>query len=71
MLSIENAVGEPIPALDQRPEDGTKVPSSVAAEYPWHIFPNEPGGLEVESSLAESEGQVTTVITQSSSQSRH
>jgi len=68
-LSIENAVGEPIPAFDQRPEDGAKVPSSVRAEYPWDIFPNDPAGREVESNLAESEGQVTTVIVQSSSES--
>ena len=68
ILSIENAVGEPIAAFDQRPEDGTKVPSSVTAEYPWDIFPNDPGGSKLVNNLAESEGQVATVIAQSSSE---
>tara|TARA_R100001594_G_C3904021_1_gene231596 strand:+ start:122 stop:565 length:444 start_codon:yes stop_codon:yes gene_type:complete len=68
-LSIENAVGEPIPAFDQRAEDGAKVFASVRAEYPWDIFPNDPGGSKLVNNLAESEGQVTTVIVQSSSES--
>jgi hypothetical protein len=28
-LSVQNAVGEPIPEVAQEPEEGTKVPSSV------------------------------------------
>tara|TARA_R110000823_G_scaffold260453_1_gene381333 strand:+ start:107 stop:421 length:315 start_codon:yes stop_codon:yes gene_type:complete len=68
ILSIENAVGDPIPALAQRPEDGAKVFSAVTAEYPWHILPNDPTGSEVESNLTESEGQVATVIAQSTSE---
>lgn len=28
-LSVKNSVGEPIPEFCQRPEEGTKVPSSV------------------------------------------
>lgn len=28
-LSVQNAVGEPIPEEAQEPEEGTKVPSSV------------------------------------------
>ncbi|VAZ77504.1 hypothetical protein LAUMK15_03873 [Mycobacterium persicum] len=29
VLSVQNSVGDPIPELRQRPEDGTKVPSIV------------------------------------------
>jgi len=29
VLSVQHSVGEPIPELDQRPEEGTKVPSTV------------------------------------------
>jgi len=29
VLSVEHSVGEPIPEFSQRPEEGTKVPSSV------------------------------------------
>ena len=68
ILSIENAVGDPIPAFAQRPEDGAKVFSSVTAEYPWDIYPNDPGGSTLVNNLAESEGQVATVIAQSSSE---
>jgi hypothetical protein len=29
VLSVKNAVGEPIPEFAQEPEEGTKIPSSV------------------------------------------
>jgi hypothetical protein len=44
VLSVKHPIGEPIPEFDQRPEEGTKIPSSIATEDTWHIFPNAPLG---------------------------
>jgi hypothetical protein len=30
ILSVQHSPGDAIPAFDQRPDDGTKIPSSVA-----------------------------------------
>jgi hypothetical protein len=30
VLSVQNSVGDPIPEVSQRPDDGTHIPSSVA-----------------------------------------
>jgi hypothetical protein len=41
-LSVEDAVGPPIPQLAQRPEEGTKVPSSVGRQHTGYVFPDNP-----------------------------
>src|SRR5579885_1025915 len=43
-LSVENAVRQPIPELSQRPEDGSKRPSSVNRQDTGDVFPHEPAG---------------------------
>src|SRR3546814_4703342 len=42
VLSVENAVGEPIPEFAQRPEEGAKIPSAVAGQYARDVFPDRP-----------------------------
>jgi hypothetical protein len=66
-LSVKNSVGEPIPEFAQRPEEGSKIPSFAATEDARHVFPYDPFGLHDRSKLDESEGQVATRISQSSS----
>jgi hypothetical protein len=66
-LSVKNSVGEPIPDFPQRPEEGSKVPSFAATEDARHVFPDNPFGLHDRSKLDESEGQVTTRVSQSAS----
>ena len=39
-LSVQNSVGEPIPELAQEPEEGAKVPSSVAGQDAGDVFPD-------------------------------
>jgi hypothetical protein len=68
-LSVQNSIGEPIPEFDQRPEEGSKIPSLMSTEDARHVFPNDPLGLHDRSKLDESQGQVTTRVSQSSSQS--
>jgi hypothetical protein len=68
-LSVKNAVGEPIPEFAQRPEEGSKIPSFAATEDARHVFPNDPAGLHDSSKPDESEGQVTTRVSQSASES--
>jgi hypothetical protein len=66
-LSVKNSVGEPIPELAQRPEEGSKIPPFAATEDARHVFPYDPLGLHDSSKLDESEGQVATRVSQSSS----
>ena len=42
VLSVQHAVGPPIPEFAQRPEEGTKVPSSSAGQDARDIFPDDP-----------------------------
>src|SRR3546814_17647761 len=42
VLSVENAVGEPIPEFAQRPEEGAKLPSAGAGQYARDVFPDRP-----------------------------
>jgi hypothetical protein len=69
-LSVKHSVGEPIPELPQAPEEGTKVPSSVAGQDAGHVLPNQPFGPIAVSDCKIREGQVSTGIGQSLAQSR-
>jgi hypothetical protein len=42
MLSVENSVGDPIPAFDQHPEEGSKRPSVVDRQDTGDVFPHHP-----------------------------
>ena len=41
-LSVQNPVGELIPQVPQRPEEGSKIPSSVRREHTGDVFPYNP-----------------------------
>jgi hypothetical protein len=44
VTSVQHSIGPPIPEFNQRPEEGTKVPSVAGTEDARHVFPNEPLG---------------------------
>jgi hypothetical protein len=67
-LSVQHSVGEPIPELSQRPEEGTKVPSSSTRQNTGDIFPDDPFGFEQISNSEINEGQVSTRVCQSFSE---
>lgn len=64
-LSVKNAVGEPIPALRQPREEGSKIPSSVARQHSGDILPNDPTGLVSANNCKIGEHEVATRIVQS------
>jgi hypothetical protein len=41
-LSVKNPVGDPIPELDQQPEEGSKRPSSVNRQDTGDVLPYQP-----------------------------
>jgi len=55
--------------LAQRPEEGTKVPSSVAGQDAGYVFPNDPLGAIAVSDCKIDEGEVATRIIQSLAES--
>lgn len=67
VLSVKNAVGEPIPELSQRPEEGAKVLSSVGGQDAGHVLPNDPAGAYSASKREELQGQVAARVVQAES----
>jgi hypothetical protein len=43
-LSVQHSVGEPIPELPQRPEEGAKIPSVSAGQNAGDVLPDQPSG---------------------------
>jgi hypothetical protein len=41
-LSVHDPIGPPVPELFQPPEEGAKIPSSVARQDTGHVFPDNP-----------------------------
>ena len=62
VLSVQDPHGEPIAELHQRPEEGTKVPSTIRTEDTWHVFPDDPSGLEFISEAKKDEGEVAAWV---------
>jgi hypothetical protein len=69
VLSIEHSVSEPVAELHQRPEEGTKVPSTIRTEDTWHVFPDDPSGLELISKSKKDEGEVAARVFKSFAES--
>ena len=69
VLSVQHSVGEPIPELHQRPEEGTKIPSTVATDDAWHVFPDDPSGLDAISQSKKDEGEVAARVFKSFAES--
>lgn len=68
-LSVQHSVSEPVPELDQRPEDGAKVPSSARGQNAGDVFPDDPPRPQFSSQADELEGEVATLVIQSLSES--
>jgi hypothetical protein len=67
MLSVKNSVGDPIPAFDQHPEEGSKRPSSVNRQNARDVLPHQPSGPEPISKSSKLNGEVATRVIQSRS----
>jgi hypothetical protein len=65
VLSVKHSVCEPIPEFCQRPEEGTKVPPTVATEDTRHVFPYAPLGSKVVKNPAIDKGKVASGIGES------
>ena len=61
-LSVQHPVGPPIPQLPQRPEEGTKVPSSSARQDSGDILPDNPSRPKTPSDLKVCEHECTALL---------
>jgi len=69
VLSVKNSVSEPIPALAQEPEKGSKRPSPVNRQDAGHVLPDHPLGAKPPSKRSKLEREVATRIIHAPSQS--
>jgi hypothetical protein len=69
VLSVQHSVCEPIPEFCHRPEEGTKVPSTIATEDTRYVFPDKPFGLKSVKYSAIDKGKVSTGVFKSFSES--
>ena len=67
VLSVENAISEPIPEFPQPSEDGAKVPSAARRQDTGDVLPYQPTGASAISKAEIFERQVTTLVIQSAS----
>jgi hypothetical protein len=66
-LCVQNSVGDPIPELDQEPEEGSKRPSVVNRQDTGDVLPHQPSGPEAISKSSKLDGEVATRVIQSRS----
>ncbi len=69
ILSVKNAVGEPIPEFCQPPEQGSKCPTSVCRQDAGDVFPYQPAGPISCSNGKIGKHEVATRVCQSFSES--
>jgi hypothetical protein len=69
VLSVENAVSEPIPEFAQRPEEGSKRPPSVNRQNAWDVFPDNPRRPDALREREELKGEVSARVGKSGSRS--
>src|SRR6185503_15642307 len=62
--SVKNSVGDPIPAFDQHPEEGSKSPSSVNRQDAGDVLPHQPSGPDSISKSSKFDGEVATRVIQ-------
>jgi len=65
VLSVKDAVRELVPALCQRPEDGTKVPSSSRRQDTGDVFPDDPAWPKSVNQSAKDESEVSSGVSES------
>jgi hypothetical protein len=61
-LRVEGPIGPLVPEFSQRPEDGSKIPSSVRRQNTGDVFPQEPLDLEVVREREEREREVSSGV---------
>jgi hypothetical protein len=69
-LSVQDPISEPIPELDQRPEEGSKVRSFgfTRTEHTWDVFPEEVFGLELVDESENNQGKIASRVGESFSE---
>jgi hypothetical protein len=69
VLSVKNAVGEPIPEFAQQPEEGTNIPSVFHSTGRRGRSPKQPAGPIAASNCTEGKHELATRVIQSCSES--
>jgi hypothetical protein len=64
-LSVQNSVSDPIPEPCQRPDDGSKRPSSVNRQDAGDVFPDDPAGSDSRSQSEKLQREVAARVIQS------
>lgn len=64
-LSVQAAVGPPVPEFPQAPEEGSKIPSVPRGTDSRHVLPDNPCRPFASHQSKKDEGQVATGIGQS------
>jgi hypothetical protein len=67
IASVQYSVGDPIPELDQEPEEGSKRASVVNRQDTGDVLPHQPSGPEAISKSSKLDGEVATRVIQSRS----
>jgi len=67
IFSIQNSVGDPIPAFDQHPEEGSEGSSPVNRQHAGDVLPHQPCGPQAISKSSKLDSEVATRIIQSRS----
>ena len=65
VLSVQHSVGPPIPEFSQRPEEGSKIPSSVRRQDTGDVFPDQPRDSQVFCQSEVDEHEVSSGVVES------
>jgi hypothetical protein len=65
VLSVKDAVGPPIPEFRQRPEEGSKIPSSVRRQDAGDVLPDQPFRAVAISNRKVGENEASTWVSKS------
>jgi hypothetical protein len=71
VLRVKAPKDPPIPALPQRPEDGSKIPPAVGRQKAADVLENHPAGTQLASDAKELPEQPASLSTQARTASSH
>ena len=69
-LSVQHPVGPPVPQLPQRPEEGTKVPSSSRRQHAGDVLPDNPSRPKTLSDAKKDKHEVSSGVRESLAEPR-
>lgn len=69
-LSVKHSVGETIPEVSQRPEEGAERCPLVLGKYAWHVLPEKPARAKLSHSSDVFEHEATSRIHESAALTR-